>query len=131
MGLDKERRKYVRVNSDDIVRCEKYSIPRVAESERSKAVARNVSGGGILVESAKKYDIGEVLRLEIELPGWEKYKAEFYKPDQIAVSKPFVVIGTVVYCKQKGSKYEIGVDFSGLDEGHRWALIKYLKAKIK
>ena len=127
-----ERRKYVRVPAQSVLRCERYTIPRVAGPERKEAVALNLSAGGILFISVAEFKKGELLRIELELENWEKYKAEFYKPDQTASSKPFVVIGTVVHSELRpDGKFDIGVNFSGMDEGHRWALIKYLKDKVK
>jgi len=123
-----DRRKYVRIPAQHVLRCERYTIPRVAE--RKEATSLNLSAGGILFVSAAEFKKGELLRIELELDNWEKYKAEFYKPDQTASSRPFVVIGTVVHSeKRQDEKFDIGVNFSGMDEGHRWALMKYLKDK--
>jgi len=69
-----------------------------------------------------------VLRIEIKIQDWEKFKPEFYKPDKLTVSKPLVAIVKVVRVEDiGGGQYEIGVDFSGMDEGHRIALAKYVK----
>lgn len=132
MKTGNERRKYRRIDSGFLVSCEKYTIPRSAGAGLSKAKTKNLSGGGILLEVDSEYKVGDLLRMEIAIPDWEKYKAEFYKPGQIASSKPFVVIGTVVYVKAlPAGKYDVGVNFSGLDEGHRWALMKFLRETAK
>ena len=130
MENGRERRKYFRLNRDCVVKCEKYSIPRNPDSERLLGKARNISSGGILFESKHRFELGDILRLEIEAAGWEKYSAEFYKQDKVAQSKPLMVLGTVVRSELlSDGRYDIGIAFSGIDEGHRWALLKYLKAK--
>lgn len=132
MKTGDDRRKYLRIDGSYLVSCEKYTIPRSAGADKGQAKAKNLSGGGILLEVDKEYKIGDVLRLSVSIPNWEKYKAEFYKPGQVAESKPFVVIGTVVYAKEvSAGKYDVGINFSGLDEGHRWALMKFLREKSK
>ena len=122
-----ERRKYLRVDSENVLKCERYAIPRSAEQSTGRT--RNISAGGILFISDTAYEKGEVLRLELVLGNWEKYKAEFYKPDNVTGSKPLVVIGAVAHVRNaEQGRYEIGINFSGMDEGHRWALEKYIKA---
>ncbi|MDD3089949.1 MAG: PilZ domain-containing protein [Candidatus Omnitrophica bacterium] len=93
MKTGNERRKYTRIDSGYLVSCEKYTIPRSAGAGSSRGKTRNLSGGGILLEVEGEYKVGDVLRLEIAIPGWEKFKAEFYKPGQAASSKPFVKRG--------------------------------------
>jgi len=125
-----ERRKYFRLSKECLVKCEKYSIPRKAANEQLACKAKNISSGGLLFESKTKFELGDVLWLEVQAAGWEKYSAEFYKHEKTTESKPLVVLGTVVRAELLPSgSYEVGVAFTGIDEGHRWALLKYLKAK--
>ena len=79
--------------------------------------------------SKTKFDLGEVVRLAVNADGWDKFSAEFYKQDKTSGPKPLFVLGTVVRSELlSGGAYEIGVAFTAIDEGHRWALTKYLKA---
>ena len=128
MTSDSNRRKYVRIPDNSVITCEKYAIPRKGADERYEVKARNLSAGGLLFVTDKKFNMADILRLEVEIHNWEKFKAEFYKPDALTTSKPLVVIAEVVRVEAiGGGKYEIGVDFSGMDEGHRLALDKYVK----
>ena len=127
-GKAQERRKYFRLNKECLVQCEKYVIPRDPGSAAA-GKSLNLSSGGMLFESITKFELGDMLRLEIKADGWEKFSAEFYKDDRMSQSKPLFVLGTVVRSEVlSGGAYEIGVAFTGIDEGHRWALEKYLKA---
>ncbi len=126
-----ERRKYIRIDMQSVVKCEEFSIPRDL-STQSDAVYKNISAGGILFESDKKYGVGDVLRLEISASGWEKYVSEFYKPDKLSISSPIIAVARVVRIEDIGNgKYDIGISLVGIDEEHRRALDKYIKAKIK
>ncbi|HOX23037.1 MAG TPA: PilZ domain-containing protein [Elusimicrobiales bacterium] len=130
MGAANERRKYTRVPLQRLLKCEKYAIPRPDESERQELKTKNVSGSGLLFLSKQKFQVGDLLRLELDLAGWEKYKSEFYKPDLTASGKPLVVLANVArVVAQKDGGYEIGVLFSGLDDGHKMALVKFLRAQ--
>ena len=43
-----------------------------------------------------------------------------------------MVLATVVRVEIVGlGKYDIGAAFVGIDQGHQWALIKYVKEKVK
>ena len=127
-GKGRERRKYFRLNRECVVQCERYTIPRQPEAT-SSGKSLNLSSGGILFESKAKFELGDMLRLEVKADGWEKFSAEFYKHDKMSQVRPLFVLGTVVRSELlSGGAYEIGVAFTGIDDGHRWALEKYLKA---
>jgi len=129
MPNEQERRKYLRMPVERLLKCEKYSIPRPPESERLQLKTKNLSGGGLLFSSKQEFKPGDLLRLEVDLSGWEKYKPEFYKPDATISSKPLMILASVSRVQpQKDGTFDIGVSYSGLDEGHRLALIKFLKA---
>jgi len=129
--MDSEKRKFSRIDQDVMVSCEKYSIPRSGEAACEGATTRNISPGGVLFISPVSYEVGDVLRLELKIPGWENYKAEFYKPDRLSESQPFIVICNVVRSSPQGKDFEIGVEFTGLDDGHQLALRKYLGRRKK
>ncbi len=125
MNLNEERRKYARVSHDSILKCERFTIP--PQDEKSTYKTKNISAGGILFESDKKYDLGEILKLEISAQGWDKYLVEFYKPDKLSISEPVKVLGRVVRIEDIGEgRYDIGVEFAAIDEMHRKALARYL-----
>lgn len=122
-----EKRKYVRIPSKYKVRVEKYAIPR-NKTEHTEILTKNLSAGGILFETTQIYNLGDTLRLEIDIPNWNRYNYEFYKPDKLLDENSLVIIGQVIRLEDIGEgRYEAGVSFQGMDEGHRLALQNYIK----
>ena len=125
-----ERRQFIRLAAEDIVFCEEYTIPPSGDSPLETRMT-NVSAGGLLIRSDRAYVLGDVLRLSFRLPGWEKYKLEFFKAAATSISKPLTVIGTVVRVDQVGDgEFEIGVCLSGMDSGHRQAVDRYIQDRV-
>ena len=130
-----ERRKYVRISSGHIVRFETFTAEKLGSADISslvQTVMKNVSAGGVLFSTGTKYDVGTLLKLEIDLPGWEKFKTEFYKNDTVSRSQPVIVLATIVRVEvvDPGKLFDIGACFVGIDEGHQWALMRYVDAAI-
>lgn len=131
-----ERRRYVRLPGEYVLRYEKYSLSKVKlESPEKKidTVTKNISAGGVLFETKTKFELGSLLKIELDAPGWESYKAEFYKSDATSHRVPIVTLASVVRVEVvvPGSTYDIGVCFVGIDDGHQWALLKYVDKKMK
>ncbi|MBF0385270.1 MAG: PilZ domain-containing protein [Candidatus Omnitrophica bacterium] len=129
-----ERRAYARLEAKDIVNCSKFSAKELFSAGISldlRAVTKNISGGGVLFESDEKMEVGDLLKIEISLNGWDKFKQEFYRPDNMTVSPPLVVLGTVVRVESipDENKFDIGVCFAAIDSGHKFSLIKYIGQK--
>lgn len=126
-----DRRRYVRISKSSLMECQEYSIPETAEKEVG-LVSKNISAGGLLFETKTEYALGSVLRLEVSLSGWERYKPEFYKPESVTQHGPLVILGEVVRIEAiSEGKYDIGVKITGIDEGHRLALEKFIKEEIR
>jgi len=129
--MQDERRKYIRLANDSVLWCRKYSLMGTSESE-IEAVAskvKDISAGGALFETRENYTLGDLVKLEIDIPGWEKYKAEFFKGDHVTRNEPVVILAKVVRVEiiHSGELYDIGVVFAGIDDGHQWALLKYIR----
>ena len=126
-----DRRSYIRIALKNIIKCELFQIPQELDGKK-EFVSRNISAGGLLFTSTQKYELGDLLRLEISALGWEKYITGFYKPDELSATKPLVALATVVRVEMLSSnKFDIGVTLSGIDESHQRALDKYIKAILK
>jgi hypothetical protein len=127
----KERRKFVRLSEEDLILCELFSAGTLEQQPavgKFYAFTKNVGEGGILFESDMFFDMGTLLKLEIDIPGWEKYKTEFCKGDAPTGSHPLVVLGKVVRVEDIGGhRYDIGVAFTAVDSGHKLALHKYVE----
>lgn len=90
--------------------------------------SRDLSSSGILFHSTILYEVGDMIRLEIPLYGWEKFKTEFTKPGA-KTHEPVIVLGKVVYVLLVEGGYQVGVHFIGIDADHQQALRKYLNLK--
>jgi hypothetical protein len=124
-----ERRKFVRVAEEDLLTCELFDALALegVTKKRIHAFTKTLSEGGILFESTEAFDMGAVLKLQIDIPGWEKYKLDFYKGGEATARHPLVALGKVVRVEDVGGGlFDIGVAFVALDSGHKLALKKYL-----
>lgn len=127
-----DRRRFVRMTVGNIIDCQRFSAENFSNDgadDHLKAVIKNISTDGILFESTAKFEIGELLQLTIDIPGWEKFKSEFYKNEVVSSDGLLVVLANVVRIEvlEPEEKYDIGVCVSAIDEGHKWALLKYIK----
>ena len=126
-----ERRKFVRINTQNLLTCQIYTIPS-SSGLQEDLCTKNISAGGLLFESKEKFDLNDILRLEINLPGWEDFKPAFYKPSDISETRPLVILGKVVRIESLEHKtFDVGVKIEGIDEGHHMALEKYINECIK
>jgi len=135
--IEIERRKYFRIKSKNLITCKKFTVDDFSNNYESDdmihAVLKNYTAGGLLFESVIKFNIGELLKLDITIPGWEKFKSEFYKEITSEEEQSLIILAKVVRVEAMNgdSKFEIGVSFSAIDKGHREALMKYIDQKIK
>ncbi|MBF0479439.1 MAG: PilZ domain-containing protein [Candidatus Omnitrophica bacterium] len=134
MNVPQERRKYIRLPLKCILRCSPFAgHGSELWSGEVTTATKNISAGGILFESRHPYELGALLQVEADVPGWEKFKTEFYKEEQISRSLPVVILVSVVRVEaiEIGRKYDIGAAFVGIDRGHQGALVKYIKSRVK
>ena len=126
-----EHRKYVRIPRQYIIRCAPFTAKDFlapTQENIAEGLLKDISCGGILFESKVKYDIGTLLRIELALPGWEKFKTEFFKEDSTPHADPLTVLAHVVRLEAlENGMFDIGACFSAIDEGDRWALFKYIQ----
>lgn len=132
--LEKDRRKYYRVDRSCVLRCERFSAKNFNEKklqDEAGGVVKNLSVGGILFETNQLYPIGTLLKAELNLVGWEKFKSEFYKPDISSKAQPLVVLAKVsrVELVKNTGIYDIGLSIVSIDEGHREALKKFISQR--
>lgn len=120
-----EKRSYVRVPKRNALRFREFNFtdepPRYFDAHY-----KDISGGGILFESPHPFRVGSILKIEIKLPGWDRYLTGFYRQGSTTVTEPFVALAEVVRAETvtQDERYDIGVVFVGIDEGHREALMR-------
>jgi len=126
----KERRKFARIEEEDLLICELYDIHRSGgpDTASTSSFTKNVSEGGVLFESDTIFDLGTVLRLEIDIPGWNAYLKGTDRATASSARHPLTVLGKVVRVEDIGDGFfDIGVAFTAVDSEHREALRKYLE----
>lgn len=126
-----ERRKFVRVKSTRPIKHTRFALFSRDLEKNFDAVSKNLSAGGVLFESQTLYAPGDLVRMEIDIPGWEKYKTEFIKPGQTTASHPVSVLARVIQSEIIAhGLYDIRAAFVGIDENHQKALSIYFKKII-
>jgi hypothetical protein len=121
-----ERRRYFRLPRSSLVthKVMEFSVdPSAPEAGR----IRDLSVSGVRFESETKYVPGNLLKLELDLPGWEREKIDFFRSDPGEALKPLVVLAEVRWVKPVSDRYEVGAHFVNIDEWHGKALLKYLE----
>jgi len=127
---DKERRRFERLPRRDEIKVKEFTFPERGRFAKARII--DISGGGLQIETSQHFESQSVLKIEMNFTGWQRYTHGFLKHFGSAASRPLVVLADVVRCKSlvPGRKYEVAVRFSGIDESHREALIRFIRAEI-
>ncbi len=124
--MSQERRQYRRIPLEASVSFQELSFHKGEEPAQSSY--RDVSVGGLLLESPRSYALGTLLKLEIHVPGWGRYQNHF-GPVQDIESRPLVALGTVVRIEQLDEGgFELGIKFQNVYPDDLAALMKFVAA---
>ena len=124
--MSQERRQYRRIPLEASVSFQELSFHKGEEPAQSSY--RDVSVGGLLLESPRSYPLGTLLKLEIHVPGWGRYQNHF-GPVQDIESRPLVALGTVVRIEQLDEGgFELGIKFQNVYPDDLAALMKFVAA---
>jgi hypothetical protein len=97
---------------------------------RAQSVYKDVSGGGLLVNSPREVPLSTLLKLEIRVPGWARHQREQHftlAPD--TEDKHLVAVGEVVRLEALDSgQYELGIKFLNVHPDDWTALLKFIEA---
>ncbi|MCK5708109.1 MAG: PilZ domain-containing protein [Candidatus Aureabacteria bacterium] len=126
-----EKRKYIRIPRENVMYvslCDIHAEMNLKqENTKIEVRTKDISAGGILFESSKKFDIEDLLKIEIILPNWEKYKKTFFGSDISYPTKPFLILGKVIRIEfLRDNIYDIGINFVGVETSHQELLLNYL-----
>ena len=127
-----ERRQYVRIPRQHILRCAAFCMQDFYVRDKPldvSGVMKDVSGNGLLFESARRFEVGTLLQMSLTLPGWDRFKSEFFKSEHRSDSRPLTVLARVVRLEAVDPQelYDIGVSFSAIDRGDQTALLRYIE----
>jgi hypothetical protein len=127
---DRDRRRFERLERRDVIQVKEYTYPERGQFKEARII--DISGGGLLLEAKQHFPEKTILKIEMNFTGWQQYTRGFLKYFGSAASRPLVVLADVVRCRSvvAGRKYEVAVTFSGIDESHRDALIRFIRKQI-
>ena len=122
-----DNRKFARVPSHNLVKCEKFVLEQCSWTPKAANVTKNISAEGVLFETEQSYQAGDVVRLELSLPGWTRHVQELGFVSELPQSDVQILVGTVVRMELlSGSRYDVGVCFAEMAKNDRWALMSYI-----
>lgn len=125
--MSEEGRSYDRLQMDNVVRLREYDL--VGGGDTIESSIKDVSGGGVLLSSENFFDVGTLLELKLNIPGWSRHKTEFLKIDWQSTPEPLVTLGRVVRVERcRDGSYDVGVVFECIDDDHRDAVAKYVES---
>ncbi|RME23050.1 MAG: PilZ domain-containing protein [Deltaproteobacteria bacterium] len=130
VAKEDERRHFDRIERRDKVKVKEYTYPERGNYQDARII--DLSAGGLQLECRSHFPPGTVLKIEMNFSGWQRYTAGFLKYFGTAASRPLVVLAEVVRCQSKvpGARYHVGVRFTGIDESHRRALVKFIQVEV-
>ena len=124
--MSQERRQYRRMPLEASLSFQELSFHK-GEAPATSSY-RDVSGGGLLLDSPRAYALGTLLKLELKVPGWGRYQNHF-GPTSDADSRPLVALGMVVRVEQMDTGgFELGIKFQNVYPDDLEALMKFLEA---
>jgi c-di-GMP-binding flagellar brake protein YcgR len=125
-----DRRQYERLERPYEIQIKEYSFPERGRFRQARIV--DISGGGLQIETQQHFPAQTQLKVEMNFAGWQRFTPGFLKYFGDAARRPLVVLGTVIRCSSvvPGRKYEVAVEFTGIDENHRRALIRFIREQI-
>ncbi|MCA9409189.1 MAG: PilZ domain-containing protein [Candidatus Omnitrophica bacterium] len=124
-----ERRKFKRIEENHKVISSRYP----STGETSNDAIKDFCAGGAFINSKIRYEIGELIKLAIQIEGLRKYVPGFNYATTLTRSDPVVVLAKVVRSDiiRSGYTYGIGVSFVSIADRDKMAIDKYIKEKTK
>jgi c-di-GMP-binding flagellar brake protein YcgR len=98
--------------------------------EPATSVYADISAGGLLLNSARDFPLGTLLKLEIRVPGWGKHQNGF-GPAHDQDLRPLVAVGKVVRIETlEEGDFELGVKFLNVYPDDQEALRRFIDASL-
>jgi len=106
----RERRLFRRIPMEADVAFQELSFGKEAQKIQTKY--KDVSGGGLLLSSPLQCPLGTLLRLEIKVPGLNKFQNLHFEKTSQFDQRPLAAIGQVVRVEAiDDGGFELGVKF--------------------
>jgi c-di-GMP-binding flagellar brake protein YcgR len=110
MMSSSDRRQYVRLAKPFRVNLRKFEFPFV-DRDTVEASCRNISVGGMLLESPLGFGTGSVIQTSIRIPGLNKFHPGFFKVFENDLEQNLVAVAQVVRSVDLGALHELGLKF--------------------
>ena len=124
-----DKREYFRLPEESKVSFKPLEFP-LGERPARESTVKDLSGGGILLESKTLYELGTILQLQINLEGWYRHRSSFFKSTAEKATEPLSVIGEVVRIEKFDDEtYDIGVKFTNVYDDDQKSLLKFINSK--
>ena len=109
---DSDRRQYVRLARSFRVNLRKFEFSLAAQ-ETVTASCRNISAGGMLLESPRAFEQGGMVQTTIRIPGLNKFHPGFFKVFENDFDQNLVAVAEVVRCEELdcAAGFELGLRF--------------------
>lgn len=116
--IGRERRTYPRIPFWYIVKYRVYKSPPPAPDILVDSQSKNISSGGILLETNRQYDVSTLLEIELDVPVIKK---------QHVCAK---VIGRVVrsVCLEENKAYDTAIEFTSIPDAYRNNILQLIDA---
>jgi len=132
MDSENERREYVRLPKDFRIELSKLSFPLNSQKVHN-AKCINISAGGLLLETSRKFEAKEKVQVRIYTPGLNKFHPSYFKIFETSHGQNVLAIAEVARIEDKipYEKYEIGLKFVDVYEDDWKALYNLLQSEIR
>jgi len=126
--MSSERRQYQRIPMGATVAFQEISFQKTPVQANS--VYKDVSGGGLLLNSPRAIPLATLLKLEIRVPGWGKHQHDqHFASLSDSEARPLVAVGEVVRVEALDSgMYELGIKFLNVHSDDWASLLKFIEA---
>jgi c-di-GMP-binding flagellar brake protein YcgR len=107
-----DRRQYVRLSRAFRVSLRLFGFPLVAQ-EVVEASCRNISVGGMLLESPSGFDSGDMVQTTIRIPGLNKFHPGFFKVFENDFDQNLMAVAEVIRSEEQEAtgSYELALRF--------------------
>jgi len=112
----RERRRYPRIPFGYLI---KYRIAKEKRNRYCKSTSKNLSLGGILIETKKKLPLNSSIEMDLLLPTEEE-------PTRITVTG---IVKRVIPI-QKGKLHDVAIEFTKIPAEHKVSLLKFINAVL-
>ena len=126
--MSSERREYQRIPMGATVAFQEITF--LKDPVQAQSSYKDVSIGGLLLNSPREVALGTLLKMEIRVPGWGKHQHEqhFASPSESEM-RPLVAVGEVVRVESLDSgQYELGIKFVNVYPDDLASLLKFIQA---